>query len=76
MTGAAGDRLRRWLDAATAKAGFASLNITDAMLPESVAARLGEFLAAGHQGDMSWLAETAPRRASPRALWPLSLIHI
>ena len=70
MTGAAGDRLRRWLDAAAAKAGFASLHVTDATLPESVAARLDEFLASGHQGDMSWLAETAPRRASPRAMWP------
>ena len=68
--GAATDRLRRWLDAAAAEAGFASLHITDATLPESVAARLDEFLAAGHQGDMSWLAETAPRRASPRAMWP------
>ena len=37
---------------------------------ETVAARLDEFLAAGHQGDMSWLAETAPRRATPRAMWP------
>ena len=68
--GAAGDRLRRWLDAAAAEAGFASLHVTDATLPESVATRLDEFLAAGHQGDMSWLAETAPRRASPRAMWP------
>ena len=68
--GAAGDRLRRWLDAAAAEAGFASLHVTDATLPEAVAARLDEFLAAGHQGDMSWLAETAPRRATPRAMWP------
>ena len=70
MTGAAVDGLRRWLAAAAAEAGFASLHVTDATLPESVAARLDEFLAAGHQGDMSWLAETAPRRASPRAMWP------
>ena len=62
--GDAGDRLRRWLDTAAAEAGFASLHITDATLPESVAARLDGFLAAGHQGDMSWLAETA--RAAPR----------
>ena len=68
--GAAGDRLRRWFDTAAAEAGFAALHITDATLPDTVAARLDEFLAAGHQGDMSWLAETAPRRASPRAMWP------
>jgi epoxyqueuosine reductase len=29
-----------------------------------------DWLAAGAQGDMSWMAETAARRASPRALWP------
>jgi len=63
-------RLRAWLDRAAIEAGFASVHVTDASLPESIAARLEEFLAAGHQGDMSWLAETAPRRASPQAMWP------
>ena len=28
------------------------------------------FIAEGHHGDMAWLAETAKRRATPRALWP------
>ena len=64
MTGAAVDGLRRWLAAAAAEAGFASLHVTDATLPESVAARLDEFLAAGHQGDMSWQDGAAPRLAA------------
>ena len=37
--------------------------------PET-AARLGQFLADGFQGDMAWLATTAERRGSPRGLWP------
>ncbi len=32
--------------------------------------RLAAFIAAGCCGDMDWLAETAPRRADPRVLWP------
>jgi epoxyqueuosine reductase len=38
-------------------------------LPDAPA-RLKEFLDAGAQGDMDWLAENADRRADPRALWP------
>jgi epoxyqueuosine reductase len=31
---------------------------------------LAQFLAAGHHGDMDWLAATAERRGDPRVLWP------
>ncbi len=34
------------------------------------AGRLAEFLAAGRQGEMAWLADTGERRAHPRAMWP------
>ena len=67
---AASDKLRHWLDAAAAEAGFAGVHVTAAALPEEIADRLGDFVASGHQGDMGWLAETAARRASPRAMWP------
>jgi epoxyqueuosine reductase len=33
-------------------------------------ARLSQWLAVGAHGDMDWMAQTADRRASPRALWP------
>jgi epoxyqueuosine reductase len=33
------------------------------------AAKLAEFIGAGRHGDMGWLAETAERRAHPRAMW-------
>ena len=33
------------------------------------AARLDEFLGAGRHGEMGWMADTAERRAHPRAMW-------
>ena len=38
-------------------------------IPEAPA-RLRAFIEAGCAGDMDWLAETEPRRADPRVLWP------
>ncbi len=38
-------------------------------VPETVP-RLRQFLDEGLHGDMAWMAETAGRRAAPRALWP------
>jgi epoxyqueuosine reductase len=64
------DRLRAWLDRAAADAGFASVHVTAASLPDHVGEKLSAFIAAGHAGDMEWLADTAPRRARPDAMWP------
>jgi len=64
------DRLRAWLDRAAADAGFASVHVTAASLPDHIGERLSAFLAAGHAGDMEWLADTAPRWAAPKAMWP------
>src|SRR5436305_15345556 len=33
-------------------------------------ARLAEFIEAGRHGELGWMAETAERRAHPRAMWP------
>ena len=70
MPAARDDRLRAWLDRAAADAGFASVHVTAASLPDHVGERLSAFVAAGHAGDMEWLADTAPRRAAPDAMWP------
>jgi epoxyqueuosine reductase len=32
-------------------------------------ARLAEFIAAGRHGELGWMADTAQRRAHPRAMW-------
>lgn len=36
----------------------------------AAAARLDQFIAAGHHGDMDWLAAHVARRRDPRTLWP------
>lgn len=50
--------------------GFDGVRFTGAGLPSGTDLRLTEFLEAGLQGDMGWLAANADRRADPRVLWP------
>jgi epoxyqueuosine reductase len=50
--------------------GFDLCRFTDLDAAWPAAARLGEFLAAGRHGEMSWMATTAQRRAHPRGMWP------
>jgi epoxyqueuosine reductase len=45
--------------------GFAGVESTD-----KTRRGLAEFLAAGHHGDMDWMAATPDRRESPAGLWP------
>ncbi|HUU66840.1 MAG TPA: tRNA epoxyqueuosine(34) reductase QueG [Methyloceanibacter sp.] len=49
--------------------GFDAVRFTSADLAEQDGAHLDQFLAEGRHGDMGWLANTADRRKSPRALW-------
>jgi epoxyqueuosine reductase len=50
--------------------GFDLVRFTDARAELQNAARLGEFLEAGHHGTMDWMAERAHWRADPQSLWP------
>jgi epoxyqueuosine reductase len=52
------------------KRGFDLCRFTDLDEAWPAAARLEAFLAAGRHGEMEWMAETAPRRAHPRGMWP------
>ncbi len=64
------DRLKAAAVIEARRLGFAACRVA---LPDGVAAagdRLRAFLAAGHHGDMEWMATTAERRADPRVLWP------
>jgi epoxyqueuosine reductase len=38
--------------------------------PWPAAGRLAQYVAEGRHGEMGWMAETAERRAHPRAMWP------
>ena len=50
--------------------GFDAVGIATARADPTQADRLWRFIAEGYHGDMTWLAETAVRRASPLGLWP------
>ena len=50
--------------------GFDLCRVTTPDAAPEAAQRLAAWLAAGHHGDMAWMAETAERRSEPRALWP------
>ena len=50
--------------------GFDVIGFAPAQLAPETRDRLREFLAAGHHGEMDWLAERTEQRSHPQALWP------
>ena len=50
--------------------GFDRVGVTGPDAIPRAKARLAQFLAEGAHGDMGWMAASADRRGSPRALWP------
>ncbi len=50
--------------------GFDACRIAPPDATGEAGARLMRWLAEGAHGDMGWMAETAERRMSPKALWP------
>ena len=58
------------LKARALELGFDDCRITTPDAIPQAAAGLRAFLDEGAHGDMDWLADTAARRADPRALWP------
>jgi len=50
--------------------GFDAVGFARAESSAAARDRLAAFVAGGLHGDMGWMAETAERRADPRALWP------
>jgi len=50
--------------------GFDAVGFSEARLNPETGARLREFLAAGHHGEMGWLEARADARADPQVLWP------
>ena len=63
------DLLSELSDAAHA-IGFDAVKVTRIDAVDAAGARLTQFLENKYHGDMDWMARTAVRRASPRALWP------
>jgi epoxyqueuosine reductase len=50
--------------------GFCAFGIAPAAAAPESGKRLRQWLDSGAHGDMIWMAETAERRTSPKALWP------
>jgi epoxyqueuosine reductase len=50
--------------------GFAAMGVCAPDAAAAAGARLADWLAAGHQGQMGWMADRADWRAAPRAMWP------
>lgn len=50
--------------------GFAACRIAPADAAPETAERLRQWLAAGHHGDMGWMADRADQRGTPAILWP------
>ncbi|MBI1197631.1 MAG: tRNA epoxyqueuosine(34) reductase QueG [Phenylobacterium sp.] len=69
MTTSTSDR-EDLIRAEAAALGFDLCRFADLDADWPAAARLAEFVAAGRHGEMAWMAETAERRAHPRAMWP------
>ena len=51
-------------------AGFAEVGVCRPGAVPQIAERLAEFVAAGHHGQMGWMAERMGWRGDPAALWP------
>ena len=49
--------------------GFDAVGIARPDLPRHVQSAYRQYIAAGRQGDMAWLAREPERRQSPKALW-------
>ncbi|MBY0431150.1 MAG: tRNA epoxyqueuosine(34) reductase QueG [Rhodospirillales bacterium] len=50
--------------------GFDAVRFAAAEAAPAVGEALFSYVAEGRHGEMGWMAETAPRRAAPQALWP------
>lgn len=58
------------LKAEAARLGFVSAGICAPDAVPQIAERLSAFVAAGHHGQMGWMAERMHWRGDPAALWP------
>jgi len=69
MTISTSDPRKDLIAAKAAELGFAACRFADVAEPWAAGERLAEFLDRGRHGEMGWMADTAERRAHPRAMW-------
>lgn len=61
--------IKRDLACEAKRLGFDVIRVTSAKLSDKSSDAFDAFVSAGYHGDMDWMADTADRRRSPRALW-------
>jgi epoxyqueuosine reductase len=62
--------IKKRIEAHALSVGFDLVRFADARAVPENAARLGEFLDAGHHGGMDWMAQRTRWRADPQEMWP------
>ena len=62
--------LKESIKAKAAELGFVACGIANADAAPEAGEQLREWIAAGHHGEMGWIANRAEQRASPNGLWP------
>jgi epoxyqueuosine reductase len=70
MTTSISEEARERIRAQALALGFDVCRFASATEPWPASARLAEFVAAGRHGEMTWMADTAARRAHPNGMWP------
>jgi len=69
MTTSTSEAPEELIRAEALRLGFDLCRFTDVDAAWPAAGRLAEFIGAGRHGEMGWLADTAERRAHPKAMW-------
>jgi epoxyqueuosine reductase len=63
-------RIKAALRARARALGFDAVGFAAPDLPRTIQSAYRQYIAAGRQGDMGWLAREPERRQNPKALWP------
>jgi len=63
------ERLKQAVLSRALAEGFSVARVAAADSIPQVPGQLREWLAAGHHGEMGWMAERVAERAAPQALW-------
>jgi epoxyqueuosine reductase len=70
MTTSISEDPKAWIEGRARRLGFDACGFASAAEPWDAGGRLAAFVAKGRHGEMSWMADTAERRAHPTKMWP------
>ncbi len=70
MEGKQADGIKKAIRDQALDVGFDAVGFASAEAVQNDEESLAEYLKFGHQGEMTWMAETFDRRKSPQGLWP------